>query len=46
MPLEVWNEITYPIQNFINGNAIEVCEWTSNFIPYFMIDLITYPCWD
>ena len=47
--------ITYPVkcvmkllihsQNF-NGCTVEVREWASNFIPYFIMDVITYPCWD
>ena len=27
-----------------HGAAIEVWEWISNFIPHFMMDVITYPC--
>ena len=42
----MWDEITYPFLNF-NGSTVEVKEWIlSNFNPYFMIDVITYPCWD
>ena len=42
----VWDEITYPFLNF-NGSTVEVQEWIlSNFIPYFIMDVITYPCWD
>ena len=26
--------------------AVEVWEWISNFIPYFMMDVLTYPGWD
>ena len=26
--------------------TVEVYEWTSNFIPHFIMDVITYPCWD
>ena len=26
--------------------TIEVWEWISNFIPYFIMDVITYLCWD
>ena len=40
-----WDEITYPFLNF-NGATVEVYEWISNFIPQFIMDLITYPCWD
>ena len=35
----------YPFLNF-NGCTVEVYKWISNFIPHFMIDVITYPCWD
>ena len=38
----VWNEITYPFQNF-NGAVVEVWEWIDNFIPYFTWHMITYP---
>ena len=42
---KVWDEITYPFLNF-NGAAVEVLEWISNYIPHFIMDVITYPCWD
>ena len=29
-----------------NGAAVEVWEWISIFISHFIMDLITYPCWD
>ena len=38
-------EIIYPFLNF-NGCTVEVEEWISYFIPHFIMDLITYPCWD
>ena len=41
----VFDEIAYPFPNF-NGAAVEVWEWISNFIPHFIMDVITYPCWD
>ena len=44
MPCKVWGEINYPFPNF-NGTAVEVWEWISNFIPYFVIDVIIYPTW-
>ena len=44
-PLKAWGEITYPFLNF-NGCTVEVYEWISNFIPYFIMDVITYPCRD
>ena len=40
-----WDEITYPFLNF-NGATVEVYEWISNFIPYIIMDVITYPCQD
>ena len=39
---EVWYKISYPFLNF-NSCNIEICEWTSNFIIHFIMDLITYP---
>ena len=38
----MWDEITYPFLNF-NGCTVEVQEWISNFIPHFIIGVITYP---
>ena len=40
MPSKVWDEITYPFPNF-NGCTVEVWKWISNFIPHFMMDVIT-----
>ena len=45
MPNKVWSEITYPFPNF-NGCTIEVWEWICNFILYFILDIITNPCWE
>ena len=45
MPSKVWDEIINPFPNF-NGCTVEVWEWISNFTPHFIMDLITYPCWD
>ena len=42
---KLWDEITYPFSNF-NGCTVEVWEWISNFIPYFISVVITYPCWE
>ena len=36
----------YLSNQHFNGITVEVWEWISNFIPYFMMDVITYPCWD
>ena len=40
---KVWNEITNPFPNF-NGATVEVWEWISNIVPYFIGHVITYPC--
>ena len=46
MASNVWDEITqYPFSNF-SGCTVDVWEWISNFIPHFIMDVITYPCWD
>ena len=45
MPSKVWNEITYPFQN-VNGCNVEVWELLSNFTQHFIMDVITYQCWD
>ena len=37
---KVRNIITYPFPNF-NGYTVEVCECISNFIPHYVIDMIT-----
>ena len=42
MPSKVWGEINYPFQNF-NDCTVEAWEWVNNFIPHFIIDVITYP---
>ena len=42
-PSKLWYEITYPFPNF-NGTAIEVWEWLSNFILYFIMDVIINSC--
>ena len=44
MPNKVWDVITYPFPNF-NGATIEVWEWISNFIPHFIMDVITHLIW-
>ena len=41
MPRNVWDEITYQFPNF-NGATIDVWEWISNFIPHFIMNVITY----
>ena len=39
----MWDEIIYLFLNF-NGATVEVKEWISNFIPHFIMGVITYPC--
>ena len=41
---KVWDDITYPVINF-NGVTFEIWELISDFIPYFTVRVITYPCW-
>ena len=43
MPRKVWGEITYPFKN-IDGCTVDVWEWIINFIPHFIMDVITYQC--
>ena len=45
MPSKMWDEITYPFPNF-NGATVEVWERKSNLIPHYIIEAITYLCWD
>ena len=45
MPSKVCDEITYSFPNF-NGCTVEVWKWISDFIPDFIIYIITYPCCD
>ena len=54
----VWNWITksrmcgmmpnrhHKHQQTPNGCTTEDRDWISNFIPHFIMDVITYPCWD
>ena len=41
---KVWDEITYPFPSY-NSTTMEFGEWTSNFISYIIMDVITCPCW-
>ena len=41
MPSKVCDKITYPFPNF-NGCTVEVWEWIINFIPHFIMFVITY----
>ena len=45
IPSKVGDEITYPLPNF-NGHPFEVWEWRSNFMPLFITNEMTYPCYD
>ena len=45
MSNKAWDGITYPFPNF-NGRTVEVWKWIGNFIPHFIMDVITYPRWD
>ena len=40
MHYNVGDEITYPFLN-VNGVAVEIKEWISNFIPHFTGHVIT-----
>ena len=40
---KVRDEIIYPFPNF-NGEPVEVWEWIGNFIPHFIMNVITYSC--
>ena len=45
MPSKARGDITYPFPKF-NSVTVEVWEWISNFIPHFIMDVITYECCD
>ena len=42
---KMYDEITYQYPEF-NSYIIEVWEWTSNYIPHFVMDVISYLCLD
>ena len=42
---KAWNEITCRFPSF-NGCTVEVWKWIRNFIPHFIMDVITYPCYN
>ena len=44
MPGKVWFEISHLFPNW-NACTDEGSELVSNFVPNFMMDVITYPCW-
>ena len=41
-PSKTRGEITFPFTNF-NGCIVEVWDWIGNFIPHFIMDVITDP---
>ena len=41
MPNKMWVEITLPFLNF-NSATVEVKEWISNFMPHYIMDVITW----
>ena len=45
MPSKVLGEFAYPFRNF-NSTAAWIRERMSNFIPHFVMDTITLPCWN
>ena len=45
MPRIMWYESIYPSPNF-NACTFEVWQWINNFIIYFIVNVIIYPCWD
>ena len=45
MSSKLCSEITYPFPN-LNDFTVEVWEWIGTFILHFIMDMITYPCWD
>ena len=46
MPNKVWYEIIYPVTYFNGSTVVEGRGWISDLIPHFIIDVITYQCWD
>ena len=47
--MKLWDWIIQPFPNFSGTTEVctdEVWEWISNFIPHFIMDVITYPCKD
>ena len=45
MPNEAWDAFAYPFQN-LNGCAIEIWQWISDFSPHFIMDIIINPWLD
>ena len=49
LSLQNGQKITCPMKcgvKYLIGCTVEVWEWISYSIPYFIMDVITYPCWD
>ena len=40
---KMWDEISYSFPKF-NDITVKVCEWTTIFIPHFLMNVITFPC--
>ena len=40
MSNKVWHEITYPFPN-VNNCTVEILEWVNDYIPHFIVDVIT-----
>ena len=45
MPSKLWDEITYSFPNF-HGAIVEIWEWISDFVPHFIVNVVTYPWWN
>ena len=43
--IRTYGEITYLFLN-LNISTVEVWEYISDFIPHFIMDVVTYPWWD
>ena len=44
--LYIFEETDKNIFAFPHIQNVEIWEWTSNFIPHFIVDIIIYPCWN
>ena len=43
--IRTYGELTYLFLN-LNISTVEVWEYISDFIPHFIMDVVTYPWWD
>ena len=41
-----WHGLTVFLTFQTTRYTSEVWEWMNNFIPYYLMDIITFPCWD